>query len=129
MLATHLFWATLLASKPLGVGCPSLTTPFDVYGPSIRGSLQADLIAGNPRPYVSLRLLSADKTVWRGRSDEHGDFEIKSLLPGRYRLLVTGWGSLEVHVHAQRFYGSGQTLQLYLRLFGRGCSYVSGSMN
>jgi hypothetical protein len=70
-----------------------------------RATIGGDIIIGGvvshtkPLKFAQVRLyFSSGKTAWKGATDKNGRFAITRMLPGFYRLEVSGWGSTTVHL-------------------------------
>ena len=125
------FLCCLLISKALiALDCPGMIQPpgdFGGFGDSIHGSVWESLKDRKPRTLVTVQLLSSGKSAWSGSTDKHGDFNIESVSPGTYRLIVRGWGSANIKMEPQRPILLGQLWLLHLTLYGKSCSFISGS--
>jgi hypothetical protein len=67
-----------------------------IGGDTITGGV---LIHKKSLKFAQVRLyVSSGTTAWNGRTDKNGRFAIDKMLPGVYRLEVSGWGSTTVQL-------------------------------
>jgi hypothetical protein len=70
-----------------------------IGGDTITGGV---LIHKKPLKFAQVRLyFSSGNTVWKWRTDKNGRFAINKVLPGVYRLEVSGWGSTTVQLNPE----------------------------
>ena len=89
-------------------------------GDTISGGV---LIHKKPLKFAQVRLyFSSGTTAGNGRTDENGRFTIKKVLPGVYRLEISGWGITAVQLKPELNKGPfGQTPVWNLLLFDNAC--------
>ena len=99
-----------------------------IGGDAIRGGV---LLHKKPLKFAQVRLyFSSGETAWVGTTDQYGAFTTDKLLPGDYRLEVSGWGSTRVRVNPELDRGfGGQTPTWSLLLSDNACVGTSISMD
>ena len=118
-LPLTLFLATTLCNAAPRCPDPRLRLAM-IGGDTITGSV---LIQKKPLKFAQVRLyFSSGTTAWSGRTDKNGRFAINNMLPGVYRLEVSGWGSTAVQLKPEFNKGSfGQTPAWDLMLIDNAC--------
>lgn len=113
-------------SVALATSCPDAKLRQVVIG--------GDTIAGivlpqKPLKFAEVRLYdSSGKTAWVGTTDKDGDFKIRQLHHGTYRLNVHGWGSTTIRLDPKldKLSGTGQAIGYGLQLLGNECvAYIA----
>ena len=85
-----------------------------------------------PLRFARVRLYSSSgKILWIGKTNKHGTFEIRKLVPGDYRLEVDGWGTTTVRLNPElaKPNGFGQVPAWNLLLTDHACVSTMAVMN
>ena len=99
-----------------------------IGGDTITGGV---LIHKKPLKFAQVRLYSSSgTTAWNGRTDKNGRFAINKVLPGVYRLEVSGWGSTTVQLKPELNKGPfGQIPAWDLMLIDNACVATGEILN
>jgi hypothetical protein len=122
------FLLALPASLTFASSCPdpNVGEPL-IGGSSIHGGVE---VKHKPLKFTPVRLYSAGKLSWSGKTDGEGRFEIHNLVSGKYRLDVSRWGTTNVELkHELDKTGTGQIPYYYLVLLDNGCAGVTKIVN
>lgn len=92
------FLLIFVTSLCLASSCPNPAwREAAIGGDTISGFV---LLHDAPLKFALVRLyFPSGKTAWVGKTDKDGMFTIAKLPPGRYRLLVRGWGHTTVELN------------------------------
>ena len=118
LLLTLVLATTLFNAAPR---CPDPRLRLAIIGGDIiTGGV---LIHKKPLKFAEVRLyFSSCTSAWNGRTDKNGRFAINKMLPGVYRLEVSGWGSTTVQLKPELDKGPfGQTPAWDLMLIDNAC--------
>jgi hypothetical protein len=86
----------VISSVAFASSCPDLDLRVaKIGGDVIRGGV---VLKHKSLKRVSVRLYFGGSLVWRGVTDSDGRFEVNQLRHGKYRLVVSGWGSADVEL-------------------------------
>lgn len=126
LLLTRVLSTTLCNAAPR---CPEPKLRLAIIGgDTITGGVQ---IHKKPLKFAQVWLYFASGApAWSGRTDKDGRFAINRLLPGVYRIEVSGWGSTAVQLRPELNIGPfGQTLAGDLMLIDNFCVAVTEILN
>jgi hypothetical protein len=126
LLLTLVLATTLCDAAPR---CPDPRLRLAIIGgDTITGSV---LIHKKPLKFAQVRLyFSSGTAAWSGRTDKNGSFAINKMLPGVYRLEVSGWGTTLVQLKPELNKGPfGQTPAWNLMLIDNACVAVTEILN
>ena len=126
LLLTLVLATTLCNAAPR---CPDPRLRLAIIGgDTITGGV---LIHKKPLKFAQVRLyFSSGTTAWNGRTDKNGRFAINKMLPGVYRLEVSGWGSTAVQLKPELNKGPfGQTPAWDLMLIDNACVATTEILN